>query len=377
MDVPAEAQSPAEFSGGVASRMITPSKPMSPNPASARGQLFRVAVVGAASLKGKEVAEVLNERNFPAIDVRLLDDDDHAQGQLEAVGEEVSFIQSVRAEQFEHVDFAFFAGDARSTRHSWKDARDAGCTIVDLSGALEGEPGAAVRSVWTERELGIVPAPDLQPGPSIVPHPGAVMLALLLLRLRKAGPLLHAVATLHEPASEIGQKGMDELHQQTVNLLSFQPLPKDVYDAQIAFNLLPRYGVGSENSLAAIEARILRDLQRIGGPESLLASLNLLQAPVFHGLAVSLFIELQQATGLDGVAKALNGDHITVVTDSDPPSNVSAAGQGDILVSIQKDALRANGFWLWAVADNLRVAALNAVECAESLASTRPVGKIQ
>jgi len=357
--------------------MITPPKILSPNPASVRGQLFRVAVVGAASLKGKEVAEVLNERHFPATDVRLMDDDDQAQGQLEALGDEVSFIQGVRAEQFEHVDFSFFAGDAQSTRRSWKIARDAGCTIIDLSGALEGESGTSVRSVWTERELGVVPQPDLQPGPCVVPHPGAIMLALLLLRLRKAGPLVHAVATLHEPASEIGQKGMDELHQQTVNLLSFQPLPKDVYDAQIAFNLLPRYGVSAENSLAAIEARILRDLQRIGGPESLLASLNLLQAPVFHGLAVSLFIELQRTVNMDGVAKAIGGDHITVVADSDPPSNVSAAGQGDILVSIQKDALRPNGFWLWAVADNLRLAALNAVECAESLASTRPVGKIQ
>jgi aspartate-semialdehyde dehydrogenase len=357
--------------------MITPSKPLFPNPASARGQLFRVVIVGAASLKGKEVAEVLSERNFPAVDVRLLDDDERAQGQLEALGDEVSFIQSVRPEQFEHVDFAFFAGNAKSTRKSWKIARDAGCTIIDLSGALESESGASVRSIWIERELGIVPPPDLQPGPCVIPHPGAIMLALLLLRLRKAGPLAQAIATLHEPASEIGQKGMDELHQQTVNLLSFQPLPKDVYDAQIAFNLLPRYGDSAENSLASISGRILRDLQRIGGPESLLASVNLLQAPVFHGLTASLFIELQRAADIEGVGKAITGDHIAAVPDGDPPSNVSAAGQGDILVSVQKDALRANGFWLWAVADNLRLAALNAVECAESLAATRPVGKIQ
>ncbi len=90
-----------------------------PHPA-ARGNLYRAAIVGAASLKGKEIAEMLNERNFPAVDVRLLDDDE-ALGQLEAMGDEISFIQSVRAEQFEHVDFTFFASDGECTRKNWKD----------------------------------------------------------------------------------------------------------------------------------------------------------------------------------------------------------------------------------------------------------------
>ena len=87
----------------------------------ARSNLYRAAIVGAASLKGKEIAEMLNERNFPAVDVRLLDDDESL-GQLEAMGDEISFIQSVRAEQFEHVDFTFFAADADCTRKNWKRA---------------------------------------------------------------------------------------------------------------------------------------------------------------------------------------------------------------------------------------------------------------
>src|SRR4029077_5292719 len=125
-------------------------------PLTARGNLYRAAIVGAASLKGKEVAEMLNERNFPAADVRLLDDDE-SMGKLEAMGDEVSFIQRVRAEQFENVDFTFFASDQDSTRKSWKDARDAGSAIIDLSASLENEHGANVRSVWVERERGQIP----------------------------------------------------------------------------------------------------------------------------------------------------------------------------------------------------------------------------
>jgi aspartate-semialdehyde dehydrogenase len=79
--------------------------------------LYRVAIVGAASLKGKEIAEILRDRNFPAVDIRLLDGDESL-GQLEAVGEEMNFIQSIRSEQFERVDFTFFASDRRYHRGS-------------------------------------------------------------------------------------------------------------------------------------------------------------------------------------------------------------------------------------------------------------------
>ena len=126
--------------------------------------LYRVAIVGAASLKGKEVAEILRERNFPAVDVRLLDDDESL-GRLEAVGDEMNFIQSIRADQFERVDFAFFAADPRSTRNHWKTARDLGDTIVDLSFALEEEAGASVRSPWIERQTGQPIAPELATRP--------------------------------------------------------------------------------------------------------------------------------------------------------------------------------------------------------------------
>src|SRR5271166_1538260 len=187
------------------------------SPSGARGKLYRVAIVGAATLKGKEIAEMLNERSFPAVDVRLLDDDESI-GQLEATGDEINFIQSVRAEQFDKVDFTFFASDAECTRKNWKRARDAGSAIVDLSGALEDEPGATVRSLWVERERGQVWQPDLQPGPCVTAHPAAIALALLLLRASKTGAIRSATATIFEPASEQGQKGMDELHQQTVNL---------------------------------------------------------------------------------------------------------------------------------------------------------------
>ncbi len=342
-----------------------------------RTNLYRAAIVGAASLKGKEIAEMLNERKFPAVDIRLLDDDESL-GQLEAMGDEISFIQSVRAEQFTHVDFTFFAADADCTRKTWKRARDAGSAIIDASAALEDEPGASVRSLWVERERGLVVPPELQPGPCVTAHPVAVMLALLLLRAQKVGRIRRAVATIFEPASEHGQRGMDELHQQTVNLLSFQPLPKDVFDAQVAFNLIARYGQKSQPALDSVEARVLRHYRKIAGDEAAQPSLFLLQAPTFHGHASAVYLEMENTADLQTLLQALTGDHVTVVPSEEaPPSNVSSAGQADILLSLKADPAQPNGVWLWAVADNLRISALTSVECAESMAAARPTGKIQ
>jgi len=357
--------------------MSEPVKSASQHSVALRGGLYRAAIVGAASLKGKEIAEMLNERNFPAVDVRLLDDDESL-GQLEAMGDEISFIQSVRAEQFEHVDFTFFASDVDCTRKNWKRARDAGSAIIDLSAALENEPGASVRSLWVERERGQLAPPDLQPGPCVTAHPAAVALALLLLRARKAGAIRRVVATVLEPASEHGQRGMDELHQQTVNLLSFQPLPKDVYDAQVAFNMIARYGQKSQPSLDSVETRVLRHYKKIAGDDAPLPSLMLLQAPIFHGHALAVFLEMDSAPDLAALSQALSGDHVTIpAPEEDSPSNVSAAGHADIQLSVKPDPAQANGVWLWAAVDNLRIAALTAVECAESMTATRPSGKIQ
>lgn len=345
--------------------------------AAGRSNLYRVAIVGAASLKGKEVAELLNERNFPAVDVKLLDDDETL-GQLEAMGNEVTFIQSVRAEQFERVDFTFFASDPDCTRKNWTIAQRAGSAIVDLSYALEDEPSAALRSIWIERERGLTQQLELQPGPAVVAHPAAVVLALLVLRAARAGTIRRVVATVFEPASEHGQRGMDELHQQTVNLLSFQQLPKAVFDVQVAFNLIARYGDASTPTLETVERRVQKHYNRIAGKDVPQPSLLMVQAPIFHGHAFSIFLEMEQSLAVGDLTQALTGEHVAITRSAEEsPSNVNAAGQGEILLSVGRDANHENGFWLWAAADNLRISAVAALECAEDIAATRPRGKIQ
>ena len=324
-------------------------------------KLYRVAIVGAGTLKGKELKEALNSSNFPAIDIRLLDDDESL-GQLDAVGDEVTFIQAVTAESFADIKVAFFASDEAFTRKHWTLARDAGTLVVDLSYALEHEPGATICSTWNSGEA----SETEQRSQLVVPaHPAAVVLALLLERARAVGEMKSVVATVYEPASEQGRRGMDELHQQTINLLSFQQLPTGVYDAQVAFNMLARYGEQSGGALETIERRISEHFQKIASPRVPIPSLMLLQAPIFHGHAFSVYIELEKKVAVGDLAQALAGAHVQVARAGESPNNVGVAGQDDILVSLRRDAQRDNAFWLWAAADNLRIQAVTALDAAQ------------
>ena len=349
--------------------------------------LYRVAIVGAGTLKGKELAEVLPETSFPAVDIKLLDDDESL-GKLESVGEEVTFVQSVRPENFEHVDFTFFASQPEFTRKHWRVAQQAGSLIVDLSHALEDTPGARVRSPWLERDLRYSQIPELEPAPVVAAHPAAVVLALLIARARRVARLRSAVATVFEPASEHGRAGMDELHEQTVNLLSFQEMPKQVFDAQVAFNILARYGENSAPTLESVERRILSHYRQITGqgPQPGLPpladvpvpSLMLVQAPIFHGHVFSLYIELEQAYSIGDLSQAIAGEHVALTCGSEEaPSNVAAAGAEDVMVWLRADAQRETGFWIWAAADNLRLLALNAIDAAQQMVAAMPKGKLQ
>ncbi|MFT4111639.1 Asd/ArgC dimerization domain-containing protein [Silvibacterium sp.] len=347
---------------------------------------YRIAIVGAASLRGKELNEALSESPFTTSEFSLMDDESQ-QGQLESVGDEVTFIQRIEPDAFTREDFVFFAGSEETTQKHWKQALASGASILDLTYALENEPGVLVRAPWVREALGegagdaSAVEPDLAT-PAIVPaHPVSVALALIFARLSEVAEVKSASATVLEPASEYGRAAMDELHQQTVGLLSFQSLPKQSYDAQAAFNLLPVLGEAAKINLGASEARIRRHYALLAGETLPQLAIQLLHAPVFHGHGISLALELEQAVQVEHLEAALGSEHIDVVLgDTEPPSNLSSAGQGDLMVRVRTaegGEQASKRFWIWAALDNLKFSSLNAVACAQDLRRLRPKGKVQ
>jgi aspartate-semialdehyde dehydrogenase len=344
---------------------------------------YRIAIVGAASIRGKQLSDALSESSFAASEFILMDDQ-QALGQLEPVGDEMTFIQPIVADSFERIDFAFFSGAAEVTRRHWQAALRAGSSIVDLSAALEGEAGVLVCAPWMQEAMGeaaLAHAPNLHTPALVSAHPAALVLALLLERLQRIGAIRQVSATVLEPASEYGRPALDELHQQTVALLSFQSIPTGVYDVQVAFNTVAAFGEGAKISLADSEARIRRHYALISAGRLPQLSLQLIHAPVFHGHTFSIAVEFERQVTLEEVEATLSAPHLEVIMgDADAPANLNSIGDQDVSVRVRFDE-EGTGLsrrvWLWASADNLELSALNAVECAQELRRLRPQGKVQ
>jgi aspartate-semialdehyde dehydrogenase len=339
---------------------------------------YRIAIVGAASLRGKELNEALGESPFAAADFVLMDDQEVI-GQLEAVGDEVTFIQQITPRSFEQADFTFFTGSAEQTRKHWEAAAQAGSTIIDQSGALESEKEAVVLAPWLEHAAHTLHLRT----PAVIPaHAAALALGLLMGQVRQASGVRSAFATVLEPASEYGRAAMDELHQQTVSLLSFQGMPKALYDTQVAFNATPAAGPEGKIDLHASEARVRRHYALLGGGRLPALAIQLAHVPVFHAHTFSLGLELERAMTAEQLGELLAAsEHVEVAaSDDEAPSNLAAAGQDQVLVRVraaEDEAGPTHRFWLWAAADNLKLNAVNAVACAAEMRRLRPTGKVQ
>ena len=267
----------------------------------------------------------------------------------------------------------FFASTREATAEYADAAVRAGAAIIDLTGELAGRPGFMVRSPWLEQGN----RPDLTTVGVAAPHPAALMLAVVLSRLQARFGVASLAATLLEPASQAGSAGVDELHQQTVGLLSFQEVPKQVYGTQVAFNVQGSLGEEATVDLADARARIRADISRLlGGEFAGSISLNLLQAPVLHGYVVSAYVRLGSTASVDQVRSALQGG-ILVADEELAPSNQAATESGNLIVRVESVDERSQAHWLTMAADNLRIAARNAVEVALELAALRPVARVQ
>jgi aspartate-semialdehyde dehydrogenase len=341
--------------------------------------VYKIAIAGASTLVGRELKDALSESPLAAANIVLLDEEE-AQGQLDQVADEITFVQAIDSDAFDHIDFTFFCGSEDLTRKHWRDALRAGSTVLDLSGALDQETGVVVRAPWLGSEAASV---DLFT-PAVVPaHPAALALALVLERLQQAAPVRIAFATLLQPASEFGRAALDELHQQTMSLLSFQGMPRNLYDAQTAYNLLAGLGESAKVSLGTVEARVRRHYAALSAGRWPTLALQVVHAPVFHGHAFSIAIELEQPTEIASLEEALSGGHIDLVMeDTDSPSNLASTGQDDVLVRLHPEPGARNSsqitrLWLWVASDNLRLQAQNAVACAMDLRRLRPQGTVQ
>lgn len=331
---------------------------------------LRAVIIGASTLLGKELIEELNN-STTKWELTAADAADSA-GRLVAAAEEPFLIQPLTPDVFEGKDVAFFVESVTTTRAHWLEGQRAKAAVVDLTGALENERQAIVRCPWVEGGR----KPDSRTAVICPAHPAAVMLGVVGSRILSSLGRVQLAATVLEPASQQGTRGMDELHRQTVSLLGFHALPQELYGRQVAFNLQISLSAEAQADLGKIANRIRHDVKAIAGDSVASAiAIQLVQAPVFHGYTMSVFAELPESVDAAALQKALQGGVVKLeARGDDAPSNQSVAQEADIMVAIREDVARRPGtraYWLWMAVDNLKLTARNAVACAEELSVAR------
>lgn len=331
---------------------------------------YNLALVGASTLQGKEVKALLDQRGFPVGRLVLLDVEE-ARGQLTEFDDEPAIIQPVGRGSFEKMAFAVFASSPSFTEEHWQIAEECGCQIIDLSYYLETHPRARLRAPLIESLLDDSGNPPVGQGGerrlAVSAHPAAMAIAGVLGCLSRRFVVTRSVVLVLESVSERGKLGLEELSHQTINLLSFQEIPQDVFDSQVAFNLLSSYGRESHPTLHEAQTRIGRHVRELLRGQAVQPAVRLLQAPIFYGHAFCCYVDLAERVPTEAVEEALDQRPFRVSRDlEDQPNVVGVAGSNEIAIgAVERDPAGESGYWVWGALDNVRLAALNAVEIAE------------
>jgi aspartate-semialdehyde dehydrogenase len=331
-----------------------------------------LALFDATTLLGKGVKERLVDRRFPVASVHLYTSSDDPDANLSEYAGEAMLVSRPDIEALGPLDIAFFCGTRpEGLRYlDWPGRR--GFVAIDLTTASRGAAGVPVVNAVVNPEA-------LPAGPGLVstPHPIALILSTVLATVKRGCGVREASAVVLQPASEAGEAGISELYQQTLGLLNFGELPRDIFGRQVAFNLVPGdlYGAAGPPG-GATAAEIERDILQVtsGG---LALSIAVLLAPVFHCHAAMMRIVLPQGKGRDDLLAALRGtDEIRLEARDGRATPVECAGEPGILVTGIHQAGHPEAFWLWIVSDNLQTgSALNAVRIAEAVWKRAAPGK--
>ncbi|MBZ5596423.1 MAG: hypothetical protein LAP39_29620 [Acidobacteriia bacterium] len=323
-----------------------------------------LALVGSESLIGRELRDLLSGNSLGQ-NLKLIAAGGEEAGKLTDHGGEPAFLLALEEESLESAHVIFLADTPEAAQKVREVAPRA--HLIDLTNALEDMPQARLRAPMVEPRGYQVPGDSIH----VIANAAAIAITVVLSRLHAAHKITGALAHVFGPASERGAPAVEELQQQTIGLLSFKGQPKKIFDAQLAFNLLPRYGEEAPVALEESELRIERNLATLlsHSGHAPIPSLRLIQAPVFHGYSISLWVEFESNPGIATIEQVLEGDGVDVRGgDTEPPDAVGMAGQGGLAIgNVASDRNHPRAVWLWIVCDNLRLQAENAILVAQQL----------
>jgi aspartate-semialdehyde dehydrogenase len=311
----------------------------------------RIVIAGASSLVGAEVKSLLEESRFAASDFRLLDEE-LAAGMLTEAGGEPAVIRPVEEDSFDLARFVFFTGSIEFARANLALAQRSGAVIIDLS----GHSISRADSVPWFRGIEMLRGHDLPEKPRLATIPSASAEALIRLALGLQGLGLRQLnATVLQSVSAWGKPGIEELETQSSQLLSIQTPGKQLFDAQIAFNTLDRFGPTSRLDLRAALTNIRSEVHACLRGTPVVPAIQLVHVPAFYGVTLSACADLDISIDAARIQSACKEAGLSVVQAPDSPNNLSVAEESAVqLAQAERDPAKPGTWWFWGAADNIR-----------------------
>lgn len=333
---------------------------------------YKIAVVGATGNVGREILQILSERNFPASQVVAL-------ASSRSKGREVSFGEKtiLKCEVLDDYDFTgtdialFSPGGSVSAKYA-PIAAAAGCVVIDNTSHFRMQPDIPL----------IVPEVNAHAlknysKTNIIANPNCstIQMVHVLKPLHDAYNIKRVVVSTYQSVSGAGKEAMDELYDQTKSMFVNDEKPAERFTKRIAFNVIPHIDVFMDDGYTKEEWKMMEETKKIMESDIKVAA-NCVRVPVFVGHGEMVNIECTKPVDLDEVYEILEEtDGIAVMDRREDGGYITpaeATGEDATYVSrVRIDPTVENGISMWIVADNLRKgAALNAVQIAEELVST-------
>ena len=332
---------------------------------------YNVAILGATGAVGQEFLNLIEERNFPFADLKMLASKRSAGKKINFMGKEYT-VEETTADSFKDVQIALFAGGSASKEFA-KPAVEAGAVVIDNSSAFRMDPEVPLVVPEVNPE-------DIAKHKGIIANPNCstIIMLMALKPLHDLGRAKRVVVSTYQAASGAGKPGMEELEEEAMQLSKGEPTNPQVFPVgslpkhyQLAFNAIPQIDVFMDNLYTKQEMKMINETRKIFHEPDLPVTATTVRIPVYRSHAESVNVEFENEVTLEAARAALDKFPGVVLCDNPSeqvyPMPLNTSGKNDVEVGrLRLDESVKYGVNFWVCGDQIRKgAALNALQIAE------------
>ena len=334
---------------------------------------YNLAILGATGAVGQEFINLLNERDFPFANLKLLASARSAGKELTVRGKTYK-VEEAKADSFNGIDVALFAGGSISKEFA-PIAVKAGAVVIDNSSTYRMDPDVPL----------IVPEvnpQDIQKHHGIIANPNCstIIMVMALKPIYDLARIKRIIVSTYQAASGAGKDGLDELERQMQEAAAGKEMEAHIFPSAgmpkhypLALNLIPQIDVFLDNLYTKEEMKMVNETKKIFSDPEMRVTATTVRVPVYRSHSESVNVELEHDVDLAEIRKAL-ANFPGVVLQDDPsqqvyPMPLYTSGLNDVYVGrLRRDESAANSFNFWCVGDQIRKgAALNTLQIAETM----------